>query len=180
MPSRQPSLSHSRQKSRAAGADEAQTTESLALAVIDANQRWWALQIEAMHAALAENTQQAKTMLENASKTADTFAQWPSLYGEKTRRYTDLTRIGTEIAAQMFTQLNQLMGQLFSASLAGVAGLEAGAEAPGETAEDFIERRVAARIISFPDRRKSSQQQIESAEGAEKSQTQFTRRRKSA
>lgn len=187
MPHRQPSQprsqSRSQPQSRTPSTDDTPTSENLALAVIEANQRWWALQIEALQAALAENTQQSKTMLENASKTADTLGQWPQFYGAKARRYTDLTRTGMEIATQTFAQLNQLMGQLFSASLTGVAGLEAGAGSGGEAEdgeEGFIERRVAARIISFPERRKSSQQRSAATEAAGSDQEHPGRRRKSA
>lgn len=184
MPHRQPSQprsqSRSQPQSRAPSTDDTPTSENLALAVIEANQRWWALQIEAMQAALAENTQQSKTMLENASKTADTLVQWPQFYGAKARRYTDLTRIGMEIATQTFAQLNQLLEQLFSASLTGVAGLEAGAGGGSGEEEAFIERRVAARIISFPERRKPSQQRNASTEAAASDQEHLGRRRKSA
>lgn len=188
MPHRQSSPSRSARKPSTAdntGESKAQTqtAEELALAVIEANQRWWALQIEAMQAALAENTQQSKAMLENASKTSDSLAQWPQFYEGKLRRYTDLTRSGLDIATQMFAQLNQLMGQLFSVSLTGLTGttgFETGPEIAGETSGEVTERRVAAHIISFPDRRKSSQLQAESAKSMTSGQAQLARRRKSA
>lgn len=183
MPHRQPFPSSSTSKPYAtdnAGANQTQTAENLALAVIEANQHWWTLQIEAMQAALAENTLHSKTMLENASKTTDTIVQWPEFYEEKARRYTELMRSELEIATQMFAQFNQLMEQLFSASLIGLAGLKSGAEAYGETSGEGTERRIAARVISFPDRRQSSQQQTESTKSTARSQAQTAKRRKSA
>lgn len=180
MPHRQSSPSRSAPPPRAG---ENESAEDLALAVIEANQRWWVLQIEAMQAALAENTQQSKAMFENASKTTDAFVQWPQFYEGKARRYTDLTRSGLDIATQMFAQINQLMEQWLSASLTGLrgtTGFETDPEACGEASGEVIERRVAARIISFPDRRKSSQQQAKSATSTASGQAQLGRRRKSA
>lgn len=152
MPNRQPPPS--RRPPPPADADATRRPEDLALAVIEANRRWCALQIEALEAALAESTQQAKTTLENAATGGDAFAGWPQLYERSLQRYSALTRDSLELAAQTIGQLNQLMAQWLSSPLAGFAAPAAGTgEAP---AEDFVERRVAARVIAFPDRRRSA------------------------
>lgn len=148
-PSRRPSLP--------ADADATCRPEDLALAVIEANRRWWALQIEAMEAALAENTQQAKTTLENAATGGDALAGWPQLYERKLQRYSALTHNGFELAAHSIRQLNQLTAQLLTSSLAGFAPPAAAAGADDPAAEAFVERRVAARVIAFADRRRTAQ-----------------------
>lgn len=153
MPSRQQSIS--RNTSHAFPPGDVQSTEDIALAVIDAHRRWWTLQLEAMEEALAENVQHSRSLIENSSSRADAFAQWSDLYEKRSRRYADLTSGGMEIAAQAFVQINQLVEQLFS-SYVDLALRESIRQSAAAEQEGFPDRRVAARIISFPDRRKAA------------------------
>lgn len=153
MPSRQQSIS--RKSSGNVPLGDAQSTEDIALAVIEAHQRWWALQLQAMEEALAENVQHSRSLIENSSPTTDAFTQWSDLYEKKSRRYANLTSAGLEIAAQAFAQINQLMEQLFS-SYVDLALRESIRQSAATEQEGITDRRVAARIISFPDRRKDS------------------------
>lgn len=179
MPNRQHSITS--RTSLKTSTDKALTAEIPALAVIESNQRWWALQIEAMEAALAENTEQSRAMLENVSTTAETLSQWPNLYQINVQRYTDLTRIGLELTAQTIVQLNDLMREFLSSSLAGTPVQKNDQRRDAATPEDFGERRVSARVIFFPDRRKSAESSGETlASEAETILAQSGRKRKQA
>lgn len=152
-----------------------QSFENLALVLVDANYRWWALQIEAIESALAENNAQMRKMIESAAKTADIFTQWSNLYASKTQRSADLSSDGLDLATQTFAQTNQLLERLF-ASYAAMALPESDASGV-PFAEDFIERRVTAKIISFPDRRKASEL---AGAATQEAMRQHARRRKVA
>ncbi|HEX5801917.1 MAG TPA: hypothetical protein VFY24_02750 [Azospira sp.] len=126
------------------------------LVLVDANYRWWALQIDALESALAENNAQMRKMIESAAKTADIFSQWSNLYASKSRRSADLGSDGLDLATQTIAQTRQLLERLL-ASYAATALPESDASG-APVADGFIERRVTAKIISFPDRRKAAEQ----------------------
>lgn len=128
-------------------------SEAIAQTMIEANQRWLALQLEVMEAALADNARHSKALLGQGTAPADAFAAWPRLYADAMRRHNELTKSGLELATQTFVQVNRLLGQMLAASLAGLGNMTA---AEREAEEGFVERRVAARIINFPDRRQAA------------------------
>lgn len=147
MPSRQHSISHNSPEDFPES--NTQYTESIALAMIDACQHWWALQLEAMEKALSENVQHSRSLIEHAAATTDVLAQWSDLVENKNRRYADLTSSGLEIATQTFTQIKQLMDPRILSFTSPTL--------PETTRQSVsVERRVSAQVISFPDRRKAS------------------------
>lgn len=118
----------------------------------------YALQLDAAHTALAENAEQLRALLKRSAESADVYAHYAVLYQTKAQRYADVTRTCFEIAAQTAADINHLFAQSMSGTLASalIGSAPASREKPAAPGE-FVERRVAAQVIFFPERRAALQ-----------------------
>ena len=126
------------------------TPLQIAMTLAEGQKRLQIRQIEAAHAAISENTQYCKAVLENMADYSGMFDQWTALCQTKAQRYGDLSQECMEIMLQNAAEINHLI----SASLSGLetVGLKNGSQYLIPSAE----RRVSDNVISFPDRRVAS------------------------
>ncbi len=137
-----------------------EATRHLAGVLADASHRWSLLQIDAAQAALAENAAYWRAWLLTAAGNADFGARWAALRLVRAQRHADLARLGFEQFAQLLSDLGQWDG---AHGIHGKQAMPTGAPATmtegdgsGSDETGFVERRVAARLIFFPDRRMAS------------------------
>ena len=89
------------------------TALGIAAIMIEANERLFRLQSEAVHAALADNSKHITTLL-NTTDSPAALLQWPTLYQESAQKMVDLTRSWFEIASQTQAELGKLLGVPFA------------------------------------------------------------------
>lgn len=121
----------------------------IASALVDAQQRLQIKQVEAMHAAISENALYYKSALASMTSGPKLFAEWTALCQHKARRYGDLLNDYRTILSERAAEINRLSTELMSSVNPGafINLIRGAAFFPA------IERRVAAQVISFPDRR---------------------------
>lgn len=122
----------------------------IAMTLIEGQTSLQIRQIEVAQAAISENSQYCKSVLENMEDYPGMFERWSSLCQIKAKRYGELTQASIEIMMQSAAEINHLI----SGSLSGT-----GADIQGNWRHDVapaIDRRVSAELISFPDRRVAS------------------------
>jgi phasin family protein len=81
--------------------------------ISESTERLFKLQTEAASAALAENSEALKGLL-NVTDSGALLAEWPSLYQAKVQRAMGVTRSWMEIVSQTQADITQLMGKRFS------------------------------------------------------------------
>jgi hypothetical protein len=139
-----------------------EATRHLAGVLADASHRWSLLQIDAAQAALAENAAYWRTWLLTAAGNADFGARWAALRLVRAQRHADLARLGFEQFAQLLSDLGQWGGAYQTPGQRtmqpGTPTVESAGGGNGSDGTGFVERRVAARLIFFPDRRMASSQ----------------------
>lgn len=127
-----------------------ETLRGIALVLADANQQFCNVQIEAIQAALSENSRLRMSLLEHERGTPTALEQWSSLYQRKVERWIATNAAMFRITAQTIVALNQLLERSLQASLPSRQNAD---EAIAET---LAERRVSAQMIIFPERRNRS------------------------
>lgn len=144
------------------GLEGIEMTQQMSVAAAEYGQRICALQVEAAHAAFAANATQFKHWLQSIADTADALMQWPGLFRPKTQNFVEITRGWLDVVAQTTAEMTQLMSESLSTSLT-LAEKNYGTGTYPER-----DRRVAAQVISFPDRRRVAvQPRDEAGEAAE-------------
>lgn len=128
----------------------AETLRRIALVLADANQQFCSVQIEAIQAALSENSRLRMSLLEHETGTLTALEQWSTLFQGKMERWVATNAAMFRITSQTIISLNQLLEQSLLASAASYQSAE-----EAET-EALAERRVSARMIIFPERRNRS------------------------
>lgn len=107
-------------------------------------------QIEVAQAAISENLQYCRSVLEKPEDYSGMFDRWSALCQTKAKRYSDFTQACIEIMMQSAAEVNHLI----SGSLSAV-----GVSSQGNWRDNLapaIDRRVSAKVISFPERRVTS------------------------
>lgn len=139
-----------------------ESARHVAEALTDAGQRWGMLQIDAAQAALAENAAYWRAWLLTAAGNADFGTRWAALRIVRAQRHADLARLGFEQFAQLLSDLGQWDGAYQTPGQRtmqpGTPTVESAGGGNGSDGTGFVERRVAARLIFFPDRRMASSQ----------------------
>ena len=90
------------------------TARRIAAIMIEANERLFRLQSEAVHAALADNAKHINILLKNTTDSPAALLQWPTLYQESAQKMVDLTRSWFDIASQTQAELGKLLGEPFA------------------------------------------------------------------
>ena len=119
----------------------------MAMALAEGRNRLQIKQIEAIHAALSENSRYCKSVFGKMADSSGLLAQWAALCQHKAQHYSDFTYACIEIMAQSAADINRLLSASLSAigtSLQRQGGLHP---------EPSVERRSASKIIAFPERR---------------------------
>jgi len=126
----------------------------IAMMLAEGQMRLQIRQIDVTQAAISENSQYCRSVLEKMADSdsdySGTIHQWSTLCHKKAQRYGDLANECMEIMLQSAAEINHLI----SGALSGLGTVTqknwSDALAPAH------ERRVSAKIISFPDRRVTS------------------------
>jgi hypothetical protein len=133
-----------------------ETLRNIADGTIESANRLATLQIEAAQAAVTENSKQFRSFLQNTADTSAALSQWSVLFGASFQRFTQMTKYYIESAAQDMTDFNRWFGQGFSPfSLWNLSAAGGAAAAPKAAPSGERDRRVAAQLITFPERRAS-------------------------
>jgi len=122
----------------------------IAMTLIEGQTSLQIRQIEMVQAAISENSQYCRSVLEKPEDYSGMFDRWSTLCEIKTKRYGEFSQACIEIMMQSAAEINHLI----SGSLS-----EIGASSQGNWRDNvapFIDRRVSARVISFPERRVTS------------------------
>lgn len=130
--------------------ESAETLRGIALVLADANQQICNIQIEAIQAALSENSRLRMALLEHATGTPTALEQWSSLFQGKMERWVATNAAMLRITSHTIIALNQLLDRSLQASLPSYQSAD-----ETET-EALAERRISARMIIFPERRNRS------------------------
>lgn len=120
----------------------------IAMMLAEGQKSLQARQIEAVQAAVSENSQYCKSVLEKMADSSSLFEQWAELCQHKAQRYGDFAYAYVEIMSQSAAQLNHLVSE----SLAGF-GSTIQSAAASQDMKPINERRATSTVISFPDRR---------------------------
>jgi len=124
----------------------------IAMTLAEGQKRLQIRQIDVTQAAISENSQYCRSVLEKMADSdySGMFHQWSALCQNKAQRYGDLANECMEIMLQSAAEINHLI----SGSLSGLGTI--GQSNWSEGLAPANERRVSAKIISFPDRRITS------------------------
>jgi len=119
----------------------------LAAALAEGGKRLQIKQIEATHAAISENSLYCKSVIENMANSSSPLALWFALCQHKAQRYNEFAYACIDIMSQSAAAISRLLTE----SLLGM-GFSLGSNV-SQGMEPAVERRVAAKVISFPERR---------------------------
>lgn len=125
----------------------AEILRDVALILAEANQQFCNAQIEAIQAALSEDSQHRASLLKHKPGTPSALEQWPALFQSKAERLIATSAALIKISSQTIIALNQLIER---AMLSSILSRQSDAE---EQVEVLAERRVSAQMIIFPERR---------------------------
>lgn len=121
--------------------------KNLAIAMAEANKHFYSLQIEAAQAAFEKNTTQLKSRLKKTGHGATELEQWSVFSLGRMQKFAELSGTWIKSTSQTISEMNELLRLPFAAS--GKLHAET-ADQEEEAAED---RRVSAKMITFPERR---------------------------
>lgn len=121
--------------------------KNLAIAMAEANQHFYTLQIEAAQAVFEKNTRQLKSRLKKSGHGVTKLEQWSAFSLGRMQKLAELSGTWIESTSQTISEMNELLRLPFS--LSGNLDHEM-TEQEAETPE---ERRVSAKMIVFPERR---------------------------
>lgn len=121
--------------------------KDIAIVQMEASKRLRTLQIEAIHAAFAENVRQLRSLLDNTRGTGTTLAQWSARSRKKLQEFVKTGGDWAEIASRSITETNGLAQTLFANSTTGHV------DKKSQKIGTHVERRVSASVIAFPERR---------------------------
>lgn len=141
---------HTRHPSGQVGSESIEMPLHVALTLAESRQRLQMKQIDAANAALAENANYCKSILEKMADSSDLVAQWSVLCHGKAKRYSNLALASIEIMTESWLEINRQIAE--SLATIGVSALQFRPPGP----EVVQERRVSSQVISFPDRRVQS------------------------
>lgn len=126
----------------------------IAMMLAEGQKRLQIRQIDLIHAAISENSQYCRSVLEKMadsdSDLSGMFHQWSALCQNKAQRYGALANECMEIMLQSAAEINHLI----SGSLSGLGTVTQ--RNWSDRLAPAHERRVSANVISFPDRRVTS------------------------
>lgn len=124
----------------------------IAMTLAEGQKRLQIRQIDVTQAAISENLQYCRSILEKMADSdySEIFHQWSALCQSKAQRYGNLAHECMEIMLQSAAEINQEISGALSEFGTGIQGNWSEGLAPAK------ERRVSAKVISFPDRRISS------------------------
>lgn len=123
------------------------TLKQLGIVLSEANKNLYTRQIDAVHAAIDENSRQLKAQLENSRETSTALEEWSGDFQEKMQSFGTIRNAWVTIASQTFTRMSELMGVPLPAS--GEDAHEASSRGTGSS----VERRASAALFFFPERR---------------------------
>lgn len=150
-----------------------ETLRNIADGTIDSANRLAALQIEAAQAAVNENSKQFRSFLQNTADTSAALSQWSVLFQASMQRFNQMSKYYIESASQDMADMNRWLGLALSPfALWDLSAAGAGA-APRAAEGAERDRRVAAQLITFPERRASELAKA-AAEAAAESARQAT------
>ena len=122
----------------------------IAMTLAEGQKRLQIRQIEMAHAAISENSQYCKSVLEKTADYSGLLHQWSALCQNKAQRYGNFANECMEIMLQSAAEMNHLISGALS-------GFGAATQSNwNEGLAPAYERRVSANVISFPDRRTAS------------------------
>lgn len=124
------------------------TARQMSVAMMEYGRSLWALELDTATIMTAETTRVLKEWVQSAAANGDTLSQWPELFYPRTHQFVEITRGWLNIASRSTTEMHELFGQALAASLALTE--ENLARYPSH------DRRTTAKVISFPDRRRSA------------------------
>lgn len=128
--------------------------KQITIATAEANRHFHLQQIEALQAALAENSRQFKSQLKETGDTCTALEQWSALFQSRMQQCGKIGGTWIEYTSQTVARIGELLASPLVAPAAGtMARMES--EEPEEP-EVPVERRVSATVISFPERRASA------------------------
>jgi len=119
----------------------------IAMTLAEARKGLYIRQIEAVQAAVSENLQYCKAIVEKMADTSSLFELWTELCQRKAHRYGDLTYAYFGIMSQNAAELSHLLSESLSDLRSTIQSTTNQNMAP------IIERRTTSKVISFPDRR---------------------------
>ena len=126
----------------------------IAMTLAEGQKRLQIRQIDVIQAGISENSQYCRSVLEKMadpdSDYSGIFNQWSALCQNKAQRYGNLAQESMEIMLQTAGEINHLISGSLSEFEAVSQKNWSDALAPAN------ERRVSAKVISFPDRRVAS------------------------
>lgn len=122
----------------------------IAVALIEGQTSLQIRQIELAQAAISENSQYWRSVLENTQDYSGMFERWSTLCQVQAKQYGEFREACIEIMVQSSAEVNHLI----SGSLSEIAA--SNLENLRDEAAPAIDRRVSARVISFPERRVES------------------------
>lgn len=125
-------------------------TRQMSVAMLEYGRTLWALQFDTASTMASETTRQFKDWLSSAAYNGNSPGQWPGLFQPRTQRLIEIAQGWLNVSSQATAEMNQLLGQALSASLA----------LTGKNIPTYPEheRRRSAQVISFADRRRSADQ----------------------
>lgn len=127
-----------------------ETLRDIAIDMAEANKRFCALQLESIHAAIAEHSRQLKSMLDNSGDISAALEEGSKNFFAKTQKLAEISHSWLELFSQASSKTNELLRQ--SLSTAGSFG-EPMIHREAELPEVTVERRMSASVIAFPERR---------------------------
>lgn len=122
----------------------------IAVALIEGQTSMQIRQIELAQAAISENSQYWRSVLENPQDYSGMFERWSTLCQIQAKQYGQFREACIEIMVQSSAEVNHLI----SGSLSGIAATSL--ENLRDEVAPTIDRRVSAKVISFPERRVES------------------------
>lgn len=145
------------QQSPKAGPDFGVTTFAIttiplqmAMVLAESQKRLQIEQIEATLEAVSENSRYCSSVIEQMMNGSGLLAQWSELCNRKARRYNDFAYACIDIMSQSASAMSRLGSPSVTRDSGSFQGANSRSSAP------VRERRVSAKIISFPDRRIAS------------------------
>jgi len=120
----------------------------ISMALAEGRKRMQVKHIEAVHAAISENSLFCKSVLEKMADSSALYVQWSALCQHKARRYGEFVNTCVEIMSQSAAEINHLISESLTGLDSGIWSYEAKDAEPSP-----VERRVTSQVISFPERR---------------------------